>query len=430
MYGFTLTTRLDAPAELFGVGGFLLSLSAGGTRWARLAGVLLLIVAVLTKQTAGAFLLAVALARAWEGRGRQALGGLAGALAGLFVVVVAVDLLREPLFARSLLAQAKMPWDFVTWSRVLYRIASTAPDLLLLPVLGLWLWLGKRPREVGPAALAVSLLAASLGLSWKVGADTNYYLNLRVVEGMAVGTLWHAVFAAETGRDRARSAALAAAAALAVAALFVGLGCGAVLTDAVLQESVALDGPTGQRLLQSYGIAIAQARNPKVHLLTDSGLIDAYQGERAVSGDPWMFHWLVETGRIRPTTLLERIDSHYYDLIITTHDIRSPDYITHDFRLPQVVFERARARYVLRDRPLGLYFYVPRRQGRPTGDERRARPTAVGAVAPGSRRRGTRPGRDRPCGRSGGGRCRRPGASGPRGTSGRRARTRRRGRRG
>ena len=58
-----------------------------------------------------------------------------------------------------------------------------------------------------------------------------------------------------------------------------------------------------------------------IRLLTDSGLIDLYQGERAAFGDPWLFRFLVDLGRLRPVTILRRIDAQEYDLIVTESDL-------------------------------------------------------------------------------------------------------------
>ena len=42
-----------------------------------------------------------------------------------------------------------------------------------------------------------------------------------------------------------------------------------------------------------------------------------------------------ETGRLQPATMARRIDSQYYDVFITAHDLDSPRYVKHDFRLPK-----------------------------------------------------------------------------------------------
>jgi hypothetical protein len=366
MFGFTVMVRPDALAELLGVTGFFLC--GGRARATRAAGVLMLVLAILTKQTAGVFLLAAAIAAALTRGWRQALFLLAAAAALLGLVVLAVTLGREPNFARALVGERVMPWSYANWLVILRRIVISCTDLLVLPAIGLWLWLGdrSRPREVEPAALALVLLAAALGLSGKIGSDMNYYLSLRVVEAMAAGTLWHTVHttANATGAEgRRRTAAPGAAILATIVSLIPSLITALTYFHMATVESTFYDTPNGRLLLKSYQKAIALARDPRVHLLTDSGLIDLYQGERAAFGDPWLFRTLVETGRLQPTVMARRIDSQYYDVFISTHDFTSPRYVNHDFRLPRGLIERVAARYVLDPpSPPGLQFHVRRRR--------------------------------------------------------------------
>jgi hypothetical protein len=354
MYGFTVMVRPDATAELLGVAGFFLS-GSRSRPW-RIGGVVLLILSALTKQTAGVFLLAAALSLALEGHWRRALGVLGGGLAGLLLVVVAVNTLLEPHFARSLFGASAMPWDIRVWGSTLRTVRVATPDILFLPVVGLWLWLGDRPRDVRLAALVLVLLAASLGLTGMIGADINYYLSLRVAEALAVGTLWHAA-RANDGRSRLRSTALAAAAALSIVSVHPSIVAAIGQVDQAWQRVAFFEGPRGRSVLSATRAAFALAQDPDVHLLTDLALIDLYQGERAAFGDPWLFRKLVEGGLLRPTRMEEWIDKQYYDLIITNNPIDAPDYETKDFRLPMVLAERVRARYTLREAQSGLFVY-------------------------------------------------------------------------
>jgi hypothetical protein len=333
------------------------------------------------------FLLAAALAAALAGERRWGVVILGAAGAGLIVIVLAVNFLFEPHFAHSLVAQGTLPWSYATWRLVLERIVRNSPELLLFPVVGLWLWLGgrgrSRPFEVRPAVLVVSLLAAAVGLSAKLGADVNYYLSLRIAAALGVGALWHAVHSDTCttttiphGSFRFQSAALATTILLAIVALVPSVRRAMVNADLSNTEAAFYEAPTGQRLLRTYRDAIALARDPRVRLLTDCGLIDIYQGERAAFGDPWLFCTLVESGLLRPTTMAERIHSQYYDVFISTHDLDSPDYAHHDFRLPEGLFECVRANYMLDENPPGLLIY--RRRERPTdhGESGRSRLTS------------------------------------------------------
>jgi hypothetical protein len=369
MFGFTIMVRPDGPAEFLGMVGFFLAVA----RRPRVVaiGVVVLVLATLTKQTAGAFLAAAALAWAWDGKYRRAFGVLAGGIAALGSIVLAVTVGFEPHFARSLVAESMMPWDAAAWRALFDRVVLTSSDVLLMPILGLWLWVGPgaRARDVRPAALTLVLLAASLGLSGKIGADMNYYMSLRIAEALAVGTLWRRIHA-DPGPGRAPSASYAAAIGLVVATMGPGLLAEVGLFDRAYFHASSFGRPDGRMRSYWYRQAIAQAENPRIRLLTDSGLLDLYQGERAAFGDPWLFRNLVEIGKIRPTVMAERVDSRFYDVIITLHDLGADDYLGQDFRLPRGIVERVRAHYVLRDAVPGLFYYgrrdnEPRRSPRP-----------------------------------------------------------------
>ena len=162
MYGFSAMVRPDLMAETLGLGGFFLS--GHRTRAGRVAGVALLALAILTKQTAVVFLVAAAIAPAVEGDWRRAWGVLGGGLALLFALVVAITLLFEPNFAASIAGEARSPWVVGEWVRTLRRLVESSPDLLLIPAIGLWLWTGAGPRpgtSGGPCSRPCSSAAAS-----------------------------------------------------------------------------------------------------------------------------------------------------------------------------------------------------------------------------------------------------------------------------
>jgi hypothetical protein len=377
MFGFSVMVRPDTMAELLGLTGFILA--GHHSRGGRLAGCGALILAALTKQTAAVFLLAAAIALAAEGRRREAWGVLGGCLAVLCALILAVSLLAEPNFAPSLAGEAKIPWSRGTWLAVIRLVGTRSPDLLILPVVGLWLWLGLGRGipswEIRAATLTIVLLASSLGLSWKLGADVNYYLSLRAAEALAVGALWHA---ASGARGRGRSAALLGAIVLAVFALIPGTDWVAMQANFARKQAAVLEGPAGRSALRSYRRIIELARDPKVRLLTDSGLFDLHQGRRAAFGDPWLFRTLVKTGQVRPTRMVEMIDSQSYNLIVTHHDIFSDSYEAYSFGLPMILIERARARYVPIGREAGLFFYGRRGGEGPHSSRRLTTPGVPG----------------------------------------------------
>jgi hypothetical protein len=357
MFGFSVMVRPDMLAEMLGVGGFFLS--GHRSRRGIFAGCVLLVLAMLTKQTAAVFLLAAALALWFEGRGRLALGVLGGCLAGLAAVVAASDVWLEPNLVRSLLGESKMPWGLDGWLRTLGRVLQWSPDLLLFPAIGLWLWSGQRPRETRLSTLAVIVLAASLGTSGKRGADLNYYLSLRIVAALAAGTLWHLAGQAAARRSRA---ALAFAIILGAAALVPSVQFAVSQATLTARTALIMRGPAGRSVVRTYQGIIRAARDPDVRLLTDAGLFDLYQGERAAFGDPWMFRMLAQTGQVQPVKMQRWIDSEAYDLIVTTSDLFTPGYETYEFGLPMTLVERARVHYTPAGSGAGLFFY--RRRGR------------------------------------------------------------------
>ena len=374
MFGFSVMARPDMLAELLGVSGFFLA--GHRARLGRLAGGALLVLAIFTKQTAAIFLLAASMAWALEGNWRRGAWLLLGSLASTAAVVGSVTLLAEPNFAGSLLGESKTPWDFSSFVENLRRAAALSPDLLLFPSLGLVLWASGATgrREARPATLTAIVLASSIGLAAKRGGDLNYYLSLRVCEGLAVGALWQAWSLAVGSRSRPRFAALSTTTLL--ACLSMGPGLLSVAAYAANERRVAefRDGPKWGEYMGFYRDLFGRARDPRSRLLTDSGLIDLYQGKRAAFGDPWLFRMLSETGQIDLKVMRDRIDSRYYDWIVTTAELDLPGYATNTFGLPRPLFERARARYVLVGYHSGLYLYKPRqdpglppRPGPPSG---------------------------------------------------------------
>ena len=361
MFGFSVMVRPDLLAECLGVVGFFLAGRRGSAgRW---LGGGLLALAILTKQTAGIFLLARALADLAEGDWRRGARLMAGTLGLTIAVVVVLTLSTEPLMARSLAGESKTPWEFASWSRTLTRAARTSPDLLVFPAIGLILWVSGATgrREPDLAVLAAVLLATSIGLAAKRGADLNYYLSLRVVEGLAVGALWRGWSVA---RSPSRSAGLAALVALGTAALVPGLLHAATEASVAKAKAAFLAGPYGRDVLGFYRDLDAKAAAPGSKILTDSGLIDLHHGRLADFGDPWLFRVLAQTGQVVPKVMRDRVDSRYYDLIVTTSELDRPGYDSYEFGLPMAVVERARARYERIGDRAGLFLYRPRPRAR------------------------------------------------------------------
>lgn len=368
MLGFSVMVRPDIMAETLGITGFFL----GGlkSRWGCALGCVVLVAAILTKQTAAIFLVALGISLFLEGDRRRAIAVVLGGSAGLAAVVAAVTILAEPNFARDLLGESKSPSDFLTWYYTLQRALLFSSDLIVFPVIGLILWTVRRPRDVRLATLTVVILATSLAASSKRGADLNYYLNLHLVEALAVGALWNAAETVTTRRGRALTTL---AAALGLVALMPGTLFAWSQAYGSWTTAAALRGPLGEHINRTYQHVFRIAEDPKGRLLTDSGLFDLHQKGRAAFGDPWLFRMLVETGRVQPTRMRRSIDAEEYDLIVTLNDLNSPDYASYAFGLPMVLVEAARAHYAFVRSDAGLFFYTrrglaPSRTGASPGD--------------------------------------------------------------
>ena len=343
MVGFSVMTRPDLAAEFLGVIGFFLAI--GSSRYGSAMGGLVLILAIFTKQTAAIFLGAAVLGWFAEGNWRRGLTLGAGVALGVGAIVGLVTWKFEPNFAGSLLGDSQTPWSLWSWNLTMSRFVASSPDALFFPAVGLVLWSvgATGRREPALAVLAAVLLLTSVVTSAKLGSDMNYCLSLRVVECLAVGALWQG-WRRASGRWRPAT--------LAVLAL---LGCLTAAPGVRISWQSAQAGLRLNRFLSSsYGRAMrryhqdiqATAADPQTRVLTDSGMLELYQGERAAFGDPFLFRIMVETGRIDPTLMRDRIDSGYYDLVVTTSELDEPSYATFEFGLPMTLVERVRARYV------------------------------------------------------------------------------------
>ena len=248
-------------------------------------------------------------------------------------------------------------------------LVRLSPEVLVLPLLGLGFWLGSRPYDVRPAVLTVVLLVASLVSAAKVGADLYYFLGLRNVSALAAGTSGRRVRHLHSVRTSTGP--------------IDGPGRDHGAGDRRVPAEPPDGEPPGQlRLapcdallraersecrLRPFREAMTLAADPRVHLLTDMGLIDLYQGDRAVAGDPWLFRKLVDLGRIEPAAILDRIELNR--TIQSSHAmiLTRTGYARNTFGLPQVLVGKIRARYVLARVEPGIFYYVPRR-GKGGGD--------------------------------------------------------------
>jgi hypothetical protein len=353
MIGAGLMVRPDTMAELLGVAGFFLS--TGVTARSRVAGIVLLVAAILTKQTAACFLVAASLSLFIAGRRRESAALLTLGVLALGAVVAAVSAF-EPMFASSLLGEGKTPWSLANWAAELRELVVSAPDLFVVPVLGSWLWLSARPRQTTPIVLWLMVLGSGLVTAAKEGSGLNYFLSLRLVEALAIGALWTAARMPEALQRRR----LAGASILAALSLVPGTILAAGHAGQARAEARFYDGPDGRRLLLARRQLFRLAEDPRVELLTDSGLLQLHQKERAAFVDPFQFRLLVETGQVRPDVILRGIRDETYDMVITTTDLYRPEYRLNIAGLPEVLAQAVREHYIPADRPLGLFRNIPR----------------------------------------------------------------------
>jgi hypothetical protein len=356
--GFSTMTRPDALADVLGLAGFLLAV--GRTNAAGWAGGALLVAAVLTKQTAGASIVAAGLGLVLEGRHRRAAAVVMGTGLSLVVLIGVLTWIWEPRLAVDLMGESGMAWDGAEWLDVLRRLVRQAPDLVVLLLLGIGLW--SRPGgDRGLLGLALVMAVVPIVLMAKHGAGTNYAFPWRGVGALAAAGL--------VGRLGARPNM-----ALGVAGLMVAASLGWGAWDRLIQANNAVDDWTASRTVAGRALAREarafheQIERGEVVLLTDEGDLDIRQGAQALWADPWLFRAMVGDGRIRPEAVVRRIEAGGYDLVVTRYNLMSDDYADYAFGLPMELVEAVRTRYRHSGMVLGLHAYEPMASGASHGE--------------------------------------------------------------
>lgn len=367
MIGFGLMTRPDVLADTLGFAGFILAAGkpAGGFKRLAAAG-LLLAASGLTKQTAAAYLLAAALSLAFLGRPRA--GALLIAWTGALVgsVVLIGTLTVEPRFLSDLMGEAATPASLPDWLRNLNRLWAIGPEIPLLCLAGLWLWLRPPFRDPALAVLNVVLATWSLATSTKLGADLNYFLGSRLVASLALGALWNLAARSlnqpigTSLSDWTRQFFCLAGLVGLIALQYPGLFHNLVQAEVARSVTVNFNTPQGRAMLADYQRLCALAANPDVQLLTDDGALALRQLDRAPFVDPWLFRMRVMTGRMNVPDMEQAIIKGKYDFVITRHDLDAPTYATYDFGLPPNLAASARRHYQLAGSLAGHYIYTPR----------------------------------------------------------------------
>ena len=363
MVGFGAMVRSDVTADLLGFAGFLLAVRRP-SGWSRWLGAALLVAAIFTKQTVGLYLIAAVVALAVTGRRRGALGLAFGAgLATLGIAALATATV-EPHFARDLFGAAETPVSLYDWNETLSRVLLIAPELPILSIAGAVLWAMRRPRDLPLSVLSVVLLAGSVLMALKSGSDLNYFLGPRLVAAMAAGSIWGSSM--RLVRERSdhpppRLRIVATLAGLVVLAAMMNAGVLHILAQfSWARYSYQYLSNEGKHIVGEHRRLFRLAEDPDVSLLTDDGMVAMHQGIRAPFVDPWLFRILVLNGKIEPTEILRKLEGAEYDLLVTTHDLMAPTYLSYTFGLPPVLVEPARRSYRLDGMLAGMYLYVPR----------------------------------------------------------------------
>ncbi len=352
LYGFSLMTRPDATADTAGLAGFLLTTL--GTRKATIPGGALLIVAVLTKQTAAIYLLAAIVKCLVERQHRRALWLTASSALVLALVTLVLTASYAPFFLSSILQERRTPLSSAEWIRATGRLVELSPEMLIISLAGLAWWL--RQHERGMFAAMATLLVGSLLTAFKVGADLNYFLPLRATSVLAVGTLWAAAHRSFRQHPGWVIAGTAGAVIVLIPSTLQAIGA----ARQARALSSYIYSPAAAPVLETYAALIRLVQTPNIRVLTDSTMLALYQKERAAFTDPWLFRLLVTTGRIQPRQMEQWLESGSYDFVVLTGDLNSRQYEDYDFGLPLQLVLKARTRYQQVSHAAGFFIYRPR----------------------------------------------------------------------
>jgi len=282
---------------------------------------------------------------------------LAGWTTALLGIAILALHLYEPNSLRCWFEEAGTPFLSRQWLDVTQYLLTSSPDLLLFAVVGTIAWMRSRPRETELAVFAIMIVAVCLATSAKLGADLNYFLGLRGVEALAIGKLWHSATALN-GRP-----GLLAAAGLLLGAMSMipSVRFAEAQFQHKRQQAAYLATPSGRAMLERHYRVQRLAEQPALQVLSDSGMLALRQRENAPFVDPWLFRMLVQTGRIDPQVIEDRIRSQDYDVLVLTSDLYSSRMLYEDyaFGLPAPLVRAARGRYQLDGHEAGFFIYRP-----------------------------------------------------------------------
>jgi hypothetical protein len=350
--GFGWMARPDIASDVLGFAGFLAATSATPVG----IGIALLAAGVLCKQTTVLYIAAATLALLWQGRWKRAVAAFVGSVALTGMVLSLVYFAGERRVFTDILLEASSPWKWDHWKTIAMRLLRRSGDVVLLCLLGGVGWIAAlRSGTLESIAsakrwLALLLVASIFGGvgSAKFGSDLNYYLPLRFIAAAALAGILGRLASPQVG------AAAIFAALLGVAPIMNGM----LPMLASLSRHEAFN-PVKRAKVELYekelaGIAVL-SRSKQV--LTNNDDV-ALRIENPFM-DPFLFKMLVDTGRLHPTVLEERLRRGEYDLIVATGEFDDPNYRGSAFAMPKRLAAAIEERYKLVSKTT-LNYYRPK----------------------------------------------------------------------
>jgi hypothetical protein len=366
--GFGVMARCDVMADVLGFIGFLLVVGARG-KYRLFAGIAILSLAILTKQTTAFYLFAAVIAILLTENRLRAVVVAAGGLGLTGLAILALFLSGETEVVPSLLGEAHTPTDLVGYRIVLDRLLILGRELIYFPLIGMIYWLGRRHRDVPLAVLTLVSMLACFVTALKLGSNLNYFMPLRLLAPLGAAVFLHDIWLrTRPGPDmfRWRSARSWCTLALLLAVTY---NFQPSLLHAQLSAGEARELylfykiPEGLEVVSVSEIFRKGASATPETILTDDGQIALYQTDKAPFTDPWLFRMMVETGRIKPTRLIEKIENEQFDTLVTTKDIFSREYETYTYGFPPVVLAALREHYIKFAAAGRMFIYGPIRRG-------------------------------------------------------------------
>ncbi len=364
LVGFGIMVRPDVLADLLGFTGFVvLGYQSESSVQRRTLGIAFLVSAMMTKQTAAVYLIASSVALACNGQTRTAVVNGAITLFILALVIGLSMIVAEPRIFVSMLGESRAPISGSTFRIVWSRLWDRSPEIPFFVLAGFGFWLVGPRADRGLASLTAVIATLSVLSTLKLGADLNYYLGLRLVGGLGAAQI-----AGEVLRD-CRRGGLGEKICWFAAVALVGLGTVVSVKAVVYAQSAFVDARDeyrdqrsfqGRAKLEQYQLFFELASDPDHTLLTDCGPIALRQRDRAPFADPWLFHLLVESGRIVPSSVIQQLQDREYEWVITTSDLLGSDYLDNPFGLPEPVAQVVRSQYEPIAETADLFVYQPR----------------------------------------------------------------------